>query len=213
MYTIGGIALVLEKLGIIDLDSNKEKDNSKVNNSGYNEENVVKLESKEFDTDKSIYNIYWNEKKYHTKTNVQYTRFLFDKNGWSKEKVYLPKTNTDEYIHFETGDKYDRNDFDYYRNKKVVFEKNDKDKLGKQKENKIEIDDKKKVIDTSLVSDRISINIKILNEEFIENENLTLEENNNERKKLYLEKKKAQKEEVLNIVSEAAGNHHILHSY
>lgn len=62
MYTIGGIALVLEKLGIIDLDSNKEKDNSKVNNSGYNEENVVKLESKEFDTDKSIYNIYWNEK-------------------------------------------------------------------------------------------------------------------------------------------------------
>ena len=164
MYTIGGIALVLEKLGIIDLDSNKEKDNSKVNNSGYNEENVVKLESKEFDTDKSIYNIYWNEKKYHTKTNVQYTRFLFDKNGWSKEKVYLPKTNTDEYIHFETGDKYDRNDFDYYRNKKVVFEKNDKDKLGKQKENKIEIDDKKKVIDTSLVSDRISINIKILND-------------------------------------------------
>ena len=164
MYTIGGIALVLEKLGIIDLDSNKEKDNSKVNNSGYNEENVVKLESKEFDTDKSIYNIYWNEKKYHTKTNVQYTRFLFDKNGWSKEKVYLPKTNTDEYIHFETGDKYDRNDFDYYRNKKVVFEKNDKDKLGKQKENKIEIDDKKKVIYTSLVSDRISINIKILND-------------------------------------------------
>ena len=164
MYTIGGIALVLEKLGIIDLDSNKEKDNSKVNNSGYNEKNVVKLESKEFDTDKSIYNIYWNEKKYHTKTNVQYTRFLFDKNGWSKEKVYLPKTNTDEYIHFETGDKYDRNDFDYYRNKKVVFEKNDKDKLGKQKENKIEIDDKKKVIDTSLVSDRISINIKILND-------------------------------------------------
>ena len=164
MYTIGGIALVLEKLGIIDLDSNKEKDNSKVNNSGYNEENVVKLESKEFDTDKSIYNIYWNEKKYHTKTNVQYTRFLFDKNGWSKEKVYLPKTNTDEYIHFETGDKSDRNDFDYYRNKKVVFEKNDKDKLGKQKENKIEIDDKKKVIDTSLVSDRISINIKILND-------------------------------------------------
>lgn len=164
MYTIGGIALVLEKLGIIDLDSNKEKDNSKVNNSGYNEENVVKLESKEFDTDKSIYDIYWNEKKYHTKTNVQYTRFLFDKNGWSKEKVYLPKTNTDEYIHFETGDKYDRNDFDYYRNKKVVFEKNDKDKLGKQKENKIEIDDKKKVIDTSLVSDRISINIKILND-------------------------------------------------
>ena len=164
MYTIGGIALVLEKLGIIDLASNKEKDNSKVNNSGYNEENVVKLESKEFDTDKSIYNIYWNEKKYHTKTNVQYTRFLFDKNGWSKEKVYLPKTNTDEYIHFETGDKYDRNDFDYYRNKKVVFEKNDKDKLGKQKENKIEIDDKKKVIDTSLVSDRISINIKILND-------------------------------------------------
>ena len=164
MYTIGGIALVLEKLGIIDLDSNKEKDNSKVNNSGYNEKNVVKLESKEFDTDKSIYNIYWNEKKYHTKTNVQYTKFLFDKNGWSKEKVYLPKTNTDEYIHFETGDKYDRNDFDYYRNKKVVFEKNDKDKLGKQKENKIEIDDKKKVIDTSLVSDRISINIKILND-------------------------------------------------
>ncbi len=164
MYTIGGIALVLEKLGIIDLDSNKEKDNSKVNNSGYNEENVVKLESKEFDTDKSIYNIYWNEKKYHTKTNVQYTRFLFDKNGWSKEKVYLPKTNTDEYIHFETGDKYDRNDFDYYGNKRVIFEKNDKDKLGKQKENKIEIDDKKKVIDTSLVSDRISINIKILND-------------------------------------------------
>lgn len=164
MYTIGGIALVLEKLGIIDLDSNKEKDNSKVNNSGYNEENVVKLESKEFDTDKSIYNIYWNEKKYHTKTNVQYTKFLFDKNGWSKEKVYLSKTNTDEYIHFETGDKYDRNDFDYYRNKKVVFEKNDKDKLGKQKENKIEIDDKKKVIYTSLVSDRISINIKILND-------------------------------------------------
>ena len=33
--------------------------------------------------------------------------------------------------------------------------------------------------------------VKILNEEFIENENLTLEENNNKRKKLYLEKKKA----------------------
>jgi len=142
----------------------KSNNNTKINISGYNEKSAVKLESKEFDTDKSIYNIYWNEKKYHTKTNVQYTRFLFDKNGWSKEKVYLSKTNTDEYIHFETGDKYDRNDFDYYRNKKVVFEKNDKDKLGKQKENKIEIDDKKKVIYTSLVSDRISINIKILND-------------------------------------------------
>ena len=39
--------------------------------------------------------------------------------------------------------------------------------------------------------EEIEKNIKILNEEFIENENLTLEENNNERKKLYLEKKKA----------------------
>ena len=164
MYTIGGIALVLEKLGIIDLDSNKEKDNSKVNNSGYNEENVVKLESKEFDTDKSIYNIYWNEKKYHTKTNVQYTRFLFDKNGWSKEKVYLPKTNTDEYIHFETGDKYDRNDFDYYGNKKVIFKKNDKVKLEKQKEKKLEINNNRKTIDNSIVSDKISVNIKILND-------------------------------------------------
>ena len=164
MYTIGGIALVLEKLGIIDLDSNKEKDNSKVNNSGYNEKNVVKLESKEYDTDNSIYKMYWNEKKYHTKTNAQYTKFLFDKNGWSKEKVYLPKTNTDEYIHFETGDKYDRNDFDYYGNKKVIFKKNDKVKLEKQKEKKLEINNNRKTIDNSIVSDKISVNIKILND-------------------------------------------------
>ena len=47
-----------------------------------------------------------------------------------KKKVYLPKTNTDEYIHFETGDKYDRNDFDYYRNKKKAT----KISWGKQKE-------------------------------------------------------------------------------
>ena len=46
--------------------------------------------------------------------------------------------------------------------------------------------------------EEIKNNIKILNEEFIENENLTLEENNNKRKKLYLEKKKA-REKIYNF--------------
>ena len=141
----------------------KSNNNTKINISGNDEKSFVKLESKEFDTDKSIYNIYWNEKKYHTKTNVQYTKFLFDKNGWSKERVYLPKTNTDEYIHFETGDKYDRNDFDYHGNKKVIFRKNEQVELNKPKENKIQINNNSKTIDTPLLLDKISLNLTNLN--------------------------------------------------
>lgn len=149
-------------LSIFDRNSkiDKSNNNSKINN----EKSLINSESKECNTDKSIYNVYWNEEKYHIKTNVQYIEFIFDKNGWSKEKVYFPETNTDEYIHFETGDKYDRNNLDYYGNRKITFKKVDKIEIDKPKENKLETNNKKKTIHSSLVSDKISVNLKILND-------------------------------------------------
>lgn len=173
MYTLGGIAIILEKLGIIDLDSNKLKNNeSEYSNSKNSTTNKVSLDDlkhtlnslKYFDTENSKYKNSWNEKKYHYKTKAHYPVFRFDKNGWSLEKIYLPNINKDEYIHFETGDKYDRNDLDYYGNRKIVFKKVDKAESDKPKENKLEINNKNKIIYSSLVSEKISINIKILND-------------------------------------------------
>ncbi len=60
----------------------------------------------------------WNGNYYHIKTNVQYKKFQFDSNGWSTEKVYLPYSNTDEFINIVTGNKYNKFDVDYYGKKK-----------------------------------------------------------------------------------------------
>ncbi len=65
----------------------------------------------------------WDSNYKHKKTQVIYKKFEFDFNGWSTEKLYLPYSNTNEYINIHTGDKYNRANIDYYGKKKNVLNK------------------------------------------------------------------------------------------
>ena len=74
----------------------------------------------------------WDEKFSHSVTKVQYPEFEFDINGWSLEKVYLPSTNTDEYINIHTGNKYSNAKIDYYGNKKFTIKEIKKKERAKK---------------------------------------------------------------------------------
>lgn len=74
----------------------------------------------------------WDDKFSHSVTKVQYPKFEFDINGWSLEKVYLPSTNTDEYINIHTGDKYNKAKIDYYGKKKLTIKEIKKNERAKK---------------------------------------------------------------------------------
>lgn len=66
----------------------------------------------------------WDNQYIHKQTRVEYSKFEFDINGWSTQKLYLPYNKTFEYINIYTGDKYNRAKVDYYGNKKAPLKTN-----------------------------------------------------------------------------------------
>jgi hypothetical protein len=97
----------------------------------------------EVEEDKS-FNDNWDVNYYHKITKVHYPEFKFDDNGWSVSKVYLPKTNTNEYININTGDKYNKLGIDYLGNKEVRFKR--KTYLPDPKNKKLDTKDIEKVL-------------------------------------------------------------------
>ncbi len=65
----------------------------------------------------------WDKSDYHKITNAHYPELKFNDDGWSKSKVYLPKTNKNEFIDIKTGDKYNELGLDYLGNKKPEFKR------------------------------------------------------------------------------------------
>lgn len=89
---------------------NKQKE-SQENKNTNSTEKKTKPQSKEKINRASKYG--WNDNYTHSVTNVHYEKFDFDIGGWSKEKVYIPYNNTEEYIHLHTGDMYNQFDLDH----------------------------------------------------------------------------------------------------